>query len=69
MSDICRLDSGITFYVWCLPLTPQIIIKDELVSQPYVDMTVKLMQRFGVKVELVNGLQHMKVRVQMCVHA
>ena len=25
-------------------------ITDELVSQPYVDMTVKLMERFGVKV-------------------
>lgn len=39
----------------------EIIIKDELVSQPYVDMTVKLMQRFGVKVEQLNGLQHMRV--------
>lgn len=28
----------------------EIKITDELVSQPYVDMTVKLMQRFGVKV-------------------
>lgn len=25
-------------------------ISDELVSQPYVDMTVRLMERFGVKV-------------------
>jgi 5-enolpyruvylshikimate-3-phosphate synthase len=25
-------------------------ISDELVSQPYVDMTVKLMERFGVEV-------------------
>jgi 3-phosphoshikimate 1-carboxyvinyltransferase len=25
-------------------------ITDELVSKPYVDMTVKLMERFGVKV-------------------
>ncbi len=25
-------------------------IRDELVSQPYVDMTVRLMERFGVKV-------------------
>jgi 5-enolpyruvylshikimate-3-phosphate synthase len=25
-------------------------ITDELVSQPYVDMTVRLMERFGVKV-------------------
>jgi 3-phosphoshikimate 1-carboxyvinyltransferase len=28
----------------------EIQIVDELVSQPYVDMTVKLMERFGVKV-------------------
>ena len=27
-------------------------ITDELVSQPYVDMTVKLMERFGVKVSI-----------------
>ena len=27
-------------------------ITDELVSQPYVDMTIKLMERFGVKVSL-----------------
>ena len=25
-------------------------------------MTVKLMARFGVKVELLNGLNHMRVR-------
>jgi 5-enolpyruvylshikimate-3-phosphate synthase len=35
--------------------------QDELVSQPYVDMTVKLMQRFGVTVELLNGLNHIRV--------
>lgn len=28
----------------------EIKISDELISQPYVDMTVKLMERFGVKV-------------------
>ena len=39
----------------------EIIITDELVSQPYVDMTVKLMERFGVKVERVDGLQHLRV--------
>jgi len=31
------------------------------VSQPYVDMTVKLMENFGVTVEKLNGLQHMRV--------
>jgi len=31
----------------------EIIITDELVSQPYVDMTVRLMERFGVKVRRV----------------
>ena len=29
-------------------------ITDELVSQPYVAMTIKLMERFGVKVTLVS---------------
>ena len=38
-----------------------IIITDELVSQPYVDMTVKLMERFGVTVERVDGLQHLRI--------
>ena len=28
----------------------EIRITDELVSQPYVDMTVRLMERFGVQV-------------------
>jgi len=28
----------------------EIKISDELISQPYVDMTVKLMERFGLKV-------------------
>ena len=27
----------------------EIRITDELVSQPYVDMTVRLMERFGIK--------------------
>jgi len=31
----------------------EIRITDELVSQPYVDMTVRLMERFGVKVRRV----------------
>lgn len=39
----------------------EIVITDELVSQPYVDMTVKLMERFGVIVERVDGLQHLKI--------
>lgn len=38
-----------------------IVITDELVSQPYVDMTVKLMERFGVTVERVDGLQHLRI--------
>ena len=29
-------------------------IRDELVSQPYVDMTVRLMERFGVMVRAVH---------------
>jgi len=43
------------------PAGVEIIIVDELVSKPYVDMTVKLMARFGVVVEQVDGLQHMKI--------
>lgn len=39
----------------------EIIITDELVSQPYVDMTVKLMERFGVQVQQLDGLTHMKI--------
>lgn len=35
--------------------------QDELVSQPYVDMTVKLMERFGVTVERLRGLEHMRI--------
>jgi 3-phosphoshikimate 1-carboxyvinyltransferase len=33
----------------------EIKIKDELISQPYVDMTIKLMERFGVKVRERDG--------------
>ncbi|BDA45168.1 3-phosphoshikimate 1-carboxyvinyltransferase, chloroplastic [Coccomyxa sp. Obi] len=36
-------------------------IRDELVSQPYVDMTIRMMERFGVKVERLDGLQHMHI--------
>ncbi|EIE21051.1 3-phosphoshikimate 1-carboxyvinyltransferase [Coccomyxa subellipsoidea C-169] len=36
-------------------------ISDELVSQPYVDMTIRLMERFGVKVDRLDGLQHMHI--------
>ena len=32
----------------------EIRITDELVSQPYVDMTIKLMERFGVQVRTVR---------------
>ncbi|KAI7839611.1 hypothetical protein COHA_006611 [Chlorella ohadii] len=39
----------------------EIKISDELISQPYVDMTVKLMERFGVKVNKLDGLQHMHI--------
>lgn len=38
-----------------------IVIIDELVSKPYVDMTIQLMERFGVNVELKDGLQHIYV--------
>ena len=35
----------------------EIKITDELVSQPYVDMTVKLMERFGVKVRRYEAVR------------
>ena len=38
-----------------------ILITDELISKPYVDMTARLMERFGVAVERVDGLQHLRV--------
>lgn len=41
-----------------------ISIKDELVSKPYVDMTIKLMEKFGVTVERLDGLQ--KLRIPGC---
>ena len=34
-------------------------IRDELVSQPYVDMTVRLMERFGVRVRSRHHLCQM----------
>jgi 3-phosphoshikimate 1-carboxyvinyltransferase len=39
----------------------EITIKDELVSQPYVDMTIKLMEKFGITVSRLNGLQHLHI--------
>eukprot|EP01024_Parvocaulis_polyphysoides_P011431 TRINITY_DN14000_c0_g1_i1.p1 TRINITY_DN14000_c0_g1~~TRINITY_DN14000_c0_g1_i1.p1 ORF type:complete len:493 (-),score=102.27 TRINITY_DN14000_c0_g1_i1:1033-2511(-) len=38
-----------------------IVIKDTLVSEPYVDMTVKLMERFGINVERVEGLRKIRI--------
>ena len=45
----------LTALLMAAPLAPgdggiEIRITDELVSQPYVDMTIKLMERFGVQV-------------------
>lgn len=39
----------------------EVVIVDELISQPYVDMTLRLMERFGVKVERLDGLQRLRV--------
>ncbi|KAJ7538204.1 hypothetical protein O6H91_11G038300 [Diphasiastrum complanatum] len=39
----------------------EIEIIDTLVSVPYVDMTLKLMERFGVKVERHNGWEHFSI--------
>ncbi len=40
-------------------------IRDELVSQPYVDMTVRLMERFGVTVS-PPPLPHSSQRASFC---
>eukprot|EP01026_Neomeris_dumetosa_P050997 TRINITY_DN4482_c0_g1_i12.p1 TRINITY_DN4482_c0_g1~~TRINITY_DN4482_c0_g1_i12.p1 ORF type:complete len:423 (-),score=87.91 TRINITY_DN4482_c0_g1_i12:141-1295(-) len=39
----------------------EIVITDTLVSEPYVDMTVKLMERFGVVVERLEGLRRIRI--------
>lgn len=39
----------------------EIAIKDELVSKPYVDMTIKLMEKYGVVVERLDGLQKLHI--------
>ena len=33
----------------------EIVITDLLVSKPYIDMTIKLMERFGVEVAGTHG--------------
>eukprot|EP00741_Cyanophora_paradoxa_P003502 tig00000711_g3400.t1 len=40
----------------------RIVIKDKLVSVPYVEMTVRLMERFGVKVECADDYQSFLIR-------
>jgi len=37
------------------------IISEGLISQPYVEMTILLMARFGVQVEMVDGLNHLRI--------
>lgn len=46
-------------------------IKDELVSQPYVDMTVRLMERFGVTVRacLTKGTSAASTAAHLCICA
>eukprot|EP00892_Ulva_mutabilis_P006811 jgi/Ulvmu1/4501/UM002_0227.1 len=39
----------------------EITIKDELVSKPYVEMTIKLMEKFGIVVNRVDGLQKLHI--------
>ena len=39
----------------------EITIIDELVSKPYVSMTIKLMEQFGVVVHQVDGLQKLQI--------
>ena len=55
----------LTALLMATPLTRggdvEIEIVDDLVSAPYVHMTIKLMQRFGVDVHLVDGLHRILV--------
>lgn len=39
----------------------EITIKDELVSKPYVEMTIKLMEKFGIVVNRLDGLQKLHI--------
>lgn len=41
-------------------------IVDELISKPYVDMTVKLMERFGVDVDRTDDLQKFNIKGGQC---
>lgn len=57
----------LTAVLMCSPLAlnpVQIRLKDKLVSVPYVDMTIKLMERFGVKVEKGGPTGWEEFRVQ-----
>ena len=40
----------------------EIEIIDKLVSIPYVDMTLKLMERFGVKVDRHSGWERFSIK-------
>ena len=40
----------------------EIVITDELISKPYIDMTVKLMERFGVEVQVFDDMQRFVVK-------
>ena len=39
----------------------EISIEGDLVSKPYVDMTIKLMEKFGVAVNRLDGLQKLHI--------
>lgn len=55
----------LTALLMATPLTSggdvEIRIVDTLVSAPYVEMTIKLMKRFGIEVQCKDGLQHIVV--------
>jgi 3-phosphoshikimate 1-carboxyvinyltransferase len=40
----------------------EIEIIDKLISVPYVDMTLKLMERFGVRVERYGGWERFSIK-------
>lgn len=40
----------------------EIVIVDKLISVPYVDMTLKLMERFGVRIERYGGWERFSIK-------
>ena len=55
----------LTAMLMCAPLSTgdiEIVITDTLVSKPYIDMTVKLMERFNVEVDVFDDMQRFVIK-------